>query len=274
MRVPMKQSIRHYPLNPKQIHILKLIYKFRFVTAPLLAEYKGLKSRKAMYTALERLLKQEYLGKRTDSNSLFQNKGGRYFLTSQARKLLRTDYGVPEKNLETLSKNKSVSEGFVDKQVDVLRLFLNLGRIYPDIFDMFTKTELAIHDYFPKPTPNLYLNRFQPTQDNKHNEYLLDLLLYDPLFLLKKRVDTYIEHYDSDEWEDEAKTKYPGILLVCPDSSIEFKIQNYVKKVLEDRGMDDEMFFYTTTLRALGGAEEQVWSNVFEPEKLISLNVR
>ena len=27
---------RHYQLNSKQIHILKLTYKFRFITAPLI----------------------------------------------------------------------------------------------------------------------------------------------------------------------------------------------------------------------------------------------
>ncbi len=62
------KPINHYPLNTKQLHILKLTYKFRFITAPLMARYLGLKSRHSMYEALERLVDRKYLGKRVDGN--------------------------------------------------------------------------------------------------------------------------------------------------------------------------------------------------------------
>ena len=266
----MNQSKKHYPLNAKQIHILKLTYKFRFITAPLLTSYKDLKSRTAMHATLKNLIDRGLLAKRFDRNTLFQNKGGRYYLTSKAMRILRDDFGISEKNLNTIFKNKSVSEKFVDQQVEVFRLYLNLRRIYPNTFDMFTRTEIASHDYFLRPTPDLYLNRLKPSK-GQHNEYLLDEFLDTPLYLIKKRVDAFIDHYDSGEWEAGANTEYPTILLVCSDSSIESKIQNYTKKNLEDRGMDDEMIFLTTTLKALNSVEQRIWSNVFQPEELIPL---
>lgn len=267
----MTKPITHHKLNAKQLYILKQIYKFRFTTAPLLAKYKGLKSRHSMYMTLEKLKDQDYLAKRIDVNDVFRNKGGRYYLTLKTLKLLRDEHGFNKRVLLTMRNNSSVTEKFIDSQIDIFKVSLALRNSYPNTFDLFTKTELGDYDYFPSPPPDLYINRLN-RKEGIENEYLLDVIGDNQLFVTIKRIKQYIEHYESGDWEATTKSEYPTVLLICPSGKIEQRIQEEISKILTNMGMDDEIFFYTTTLKAVLNSNvnnRKVWSDVFEPEKLI-----
>lgn len=269
----MKESTKPYTLNAKQIYILKLIYKFRFVTVSLLSRYKGLKRGDSVSEALEILLKRDYIGKRYDKSYKLLGKGAAYYLESDGRKLLGKEYNFNKKALHTMYSNNTIGEDFVDKQIDILRVCLALRNSYPNTFDLFTKTELKDYDYFPDPPPDLYVNRLVH-EDEAENGYLLDVLSDTQKFVLVKRINVYIEHYESGDWEQATESEYPTILLVCTDGRAEWRLQQEITKILQDRGMDDEIFFYTTTKKALLDSSidsKAVWSDVFEPEKLLEL---
>lgn len=270
----MKESTKHYTLNAKQIYLLKLIYKFRFVTGSLLSRYKGLKRGDSVNEALQILLKRDYIGKRYDKSYKLLGKGAAYYLAPEGFKLLGNEHGFNKKVLKTMYKNNTVREKFVDDQVDILRVSLALHSSYPNTFDLFTKTELGDYDYFPSPAPDLYLNRLVHKAEAE-NSYLLEVLSDTQMFVLMKRIKVYIEHYESGDWEKATKSEYPTILLVCADGRAEWRMQREITKNLKDRGMDDEIFFYTTTKKALLGSStdsKAVWSDVFEPESLLSLD--
>ena len=269
----MKESTKPYTLNAKQIYLLKLIYKFRFVTVSLLSRYKGLKRCDSVSEALEILLKRDYIGKRYDKSYKLLGKGAAYYLASDGRKLLGKEYNFNKNALHTMYSNNTVREDFVDKQIDILRLSLALRNSYPNTFDLFTKTELGDYDYFPSPPPDLYINRLKRA-DEAENEYLLEVLGNNQLFVYIKRIKQYIEHYESGDWEASTKSEYPTVLLICPSVKVEQRIQEEINKILTNMGMDDEIFFYTTTLKAVLNSNvnnRKVWSDVFEPEKLLSL---
>ena len=265
----MEKPSKHNTLNAKQLHLLKLAYKFRFITAPLMADYKGLKSRHAMYMTLERLAKQKYLGKRTDSNSNFQNKGIRYYLTPDGLKVLKDKYGFSNSAIFALYKNNIVSENFIEQYSDTLRVYLRLRASYPEVFHMFTKTELLDYDNFPEQLPNLYLNRIQSSELTT-SEYMAYILPPTQLFILKKFLNMLLEHFDSGDWEED----YPTIVLVCPDSGTEERVQKHIASTLDSAGIDD-LLIYTTSLKALLNSDKQnltIWSSVYEPGKLLSLS--
>ena len=270
----MGKPYSHYNLNYKQLYILKLVYKFRFVTAPLLARYLGLKSRHAVYESLELLVNQDYLEKRVDTNEAFQNKGARYYLAPKARRLLHNEHNFNQQTLHIMRSNNKLTEGFLDSTIDVLRVLIAIRESHPDTFDIFTQYELADFDYFPSPPPALYLNRFKH-QEGEENEYLLEIFGDTQLFVIMKRIKIYIEHFDDGDWEQATDNEYPTVLLVCNNGRIEKRLQEAVAKELKGRGMDDEMFFYTTTIKALLGSDvdtREVWSDVLEPDKLLSLS--
>ena len=265
-------DVKDYRLNAKQIHILKLVYKFRFMTAPLLASYRNDSNSTVTNTALKKLVAKGYLERNYGKSYKFQFKAASYYLMPKAMNLLKTEHDFDPKSLHTMYKNNNLSPGYVDRYLDALRIFLVIRQTYPGTFHMFTKTELVKYSYFPEKKPDLCLTRIKPS-DKQPNEYLLEILGNDPLFVLKKRINDYIEHFDSGDWEAETENNYPAILLVCSDGKTETKLQEHLNKVFDNTGIDD-LAVLTTTLKALldsKSRETAVWSDAVEPEELLSL---
>ena len=78
-----------------------------------------------------------------------------------------------------------------------------------------------------------------------------------------------MNHHEASKWE----SGYPRILLVCDNTGLEQEIQRYIARTLDRKGIIG-LDYYTTTLRALlasNSRSKAIWSNVLEPEKLISL---
>jgi len=265
-------DVKDYRLNAKQVHILKLVYKFRFMTAPLLASYRNDSNSTVTNTALKKLVAKGYLDRNYSKSYKFQFKAASYYLLPKAMNLLKTEHDFDPKSLHTMYNNRGLSLGYIDRHLDALRIFLAIRQTYPGAFHMFSKTELAKYDYFSDKKPDLYLNRIKPS-DKEPNEYLLEILGNDPLFVLKKRMNDYIEHFDSGDWEAQTENSYPAILLVCSDGKTETKLQEHLSTVFDNTGIDD-LTVLTTTLKALQNSDSQnkaVWSNVQESETLDSL---
>lgn len=216
-----------------------------------------------MYMTLERLTQQDYLLKRTDKNIAFQNKGARYGLAPKTFKLLRDEHGFDEQALHPMYNNKTVSEVFIDHIIDTLKIYLYLRTVYPDSFEMFTRTELARFEDFPTPTPDMYLRSADSTK-----EYFVELFHDFPPKNARKRLDDLIEHYDQEGWSEYA---YPTLLFVLADARTEGYFATYAKKRLDDSGMEDEITILTSTKKPLDGSERSIWTNVAEPKVLLNL---
>ncbi|GAC1391295.1 MAG: hypothetical protein NVSMB46_03250 [Candidatus Saccharimonadales bacterium] len=263
---------RHNSLNTKQIHILKMLYKFRFLTAPLLTHYKSLKSRHAMYRSLEILADQGYIGRRIEHNSNFQNKGIRYYLTPKGLSFAKEKFPISPHVRHAMYKNNSVSEDFIDRTIAIVRVYLAIRDCSTNTFHIFTKNELADFNYFPDPPLDLWLKRITAT-DKLPNDYLLEFVSDTPLFIIKKRIDALIEHFDSGLWEAETNTNYPAYLFVCNDGKIEQRLQDHFNKVFDSTGIVN-LCVFTTTTKALFSSDKNttaIWTNVTQPSSLKSL---
>jgi hypothetical protein len=254
---------RRNKLNAKQIQLLKLLYKFRFVTADLVARHKGI-SRAAVNYSLAVLVAQDYVGKRYDKNYRLSGKGAVYYLALDGLHLLKQNLNLSENVFHAMRKNNTVGDDFVDGYITIMRVYLALRSTYPDTFNIFTTSELGVFDYFPKPKPSLYLSHRTPTK-TKQNDFMLDVIEDNRPFVIKKRLQVYSDHFDSGDWGQEP---YPKVLLVCFNAWIESKAQKYIESLLEDFDV------YTTSKKALLFSDKdnnQIWSDAFEPEKLFSL---
>ena len=269
--IAMTKPAKRYPLNSKQLHLLKLIYKFRFINSSLLASYLGI-TNVTCFRRLKVLLDQDYIASYYDQSYKLLGKGAVYYLTIKSINLFKDDPDFNNQVLHAMRKNNIVSEPFIDHNITVMKACLALRQQYPGIFHIFTKSELGDYTFFPNPRPDLYLNRIKPS-DTTANEYIFEVFLNETLFVIKKRVLAYIEHFESGEWEAEAESDYPTLLFAFPDSRAEANIQAHIAKILDSMGID-ELNIYTTTNKALINPNNNVkviWSNATEPEKLVSL---
>ena len=245
---------RHKKLNDKQIHILKLLFKFRFLTAPLLARYKDL-TKDSVNKSLKVLLEQEYIGRKYNKNYKLLGKAAEYFLAPKALRLLRDEHGLDPVMLHSMYKNKSVSEAFINQSLAICELYLRLNTAYPVMFDIYTKTELASLDYVPSPAPSLLLER-KHSSSKDTNTYFLDIFDNIPFFVIKKRLQLYVDHLDSGDWEQPG---YPTLLLVVETSAQEYKVLKEAERLLN---AGDELDIMTTTKKSLLApiGESGVWS--------------
>lgn len=265
----MPKAVKDYQLNPKQIQLLKLTYKFRYMNGPLLARFRNT-SRSVTNSALKTLYEKQYLGRHYDKSYKLQGKGASYFLAARGLRYLRGKPGLNEDVLRAMYKNRSLSRKFISHNLEVAEAYLCLRNGYPETFHMFTKSEQHTFNYFPNPRPDLYLNRIKSSESG-HNEYMLDIFTEAPLFIIKKRAAAYMEHYDSGDWEGGSDADYPAVLMVVKDSVVEKQLQTHLASRLDSQGLDGELIIYTTTIKGLLSQEPTIWSDVMEPQELLSL---
>lgn len=232
-----------YTLNEKQLRLLGLLYKFRFITAPLFTEYLGLKSN-SVTRNLKILLKQEYIGWKYDKSYKLDRKPALYFLDKNGIALLKTMPDYDHSVLHSYYKNRALSEETQQHYLDTFTAYNSLHAIYSDSYYMFTKSELASFDDLPEHKPDLYLRKADSSQ-----EYFITLAHDVQPFIIRKRLAEYIEHSEDEGWPS---GKYPALLYVFKSSSHESQFLDYATKVLDSAGIEnDELPIAVTTIKAL-----------------------
>lgn len=239
-------------LTKSQLDLLKLLYKFRFATATLLATHRQ-KNPVTIYGTLQLLLKSQYIAKNYAPSYKLAGRGAEYYLTNAGIRYLRDNEDLNESVLHALYKNKSLGQPFIQKCLLIYQIYVRLIRQYGSNMKIYTRAEMQGIDGFPEQLPDMYI-----TTDT--NSYFLDIFTENLFYLVKKRLDTLLKHYESDDWTED---KYPTILLVFPDSRIEAKAQVYIEKIKDDAYIEDgDLTFLTTTHKALlDSNNKEVWSS-------------
>ena len=258
----MAKEKTYYNLNAKQQHILTLLYKFRYTTIPLLTQYKNLKSNSLQRT-LDILLKKEYIGRKFEPLFKIDRKPAIYFLRAKGIALLSGDSRFNSSVLHSFYKNKSLSQAFMQHSIDTLAIFNALKQDYGDIYQIFTRQELAAFDDLPETKPDLYLRG--------GHEYFVTLAHDVQPYLIRKRLAEYIEHSEEEGWSGGV---YPALLFVFADSNNEVRFLDFAKSALESAGIDaDELTIATTTIKALTMPlrESKIWTYIGEDSAPIAL---
>lgn len=247
-------------LNSNQTHLLLLLYKFRYITADLIAKHRGV-LKWSVNSALRILLEKKLISRRYDKSYNLKGKSASYFLARDGIKVLQANPQLNRAGLQVRHKDKLLSDGFIDHHLNVFQSYLQIRSLYPEKFQIYTKYELPTDDRYIDPKSDLYL---KPKASNStHTAYFLDIFDTSPFFVIKQRIQAYIEHYDSGKW---GKTTYPTVLIVCPSAGIEKRILDYLAPRLED------VSFLVTTLNALLKNDvTAIWSNPDDLKELLSL---
>lgn len=219
-------------LNDKQLHILKLAYKFRYLTTNNLARRLNITHNSA-YSALSILNDTGYLGKIYDKSYRLAGKSARYYLTLDAvRFLSNKEHRLSKQVLATRRREVEKSTEFIDTQVGIFKLYLDIKDATTDNLVILTATEISTLKGFIRPYPGLYVqNRTTGRQ------YFVDLTDGQHLFLAKKRIRKYIDHYESDKWEGK---NYPEVVIIRSRESERKQLDWYIKQQLEDKYLDED----------------------------------
>lgn len=247
------QPTHRKALNPHQLNVLYALYRFRFGTANLLAQYQGKVTRQYMNVRLRILCEQGYIGRRYDGSYRLSGKPASYNLLPKGIAVLkqRPDMFKPTM-LRNIRKDAGASDRFASHCINVLEVYCQLNEQYGDGFKFFTRSYLGGFDSFPQELPDGYI-LLDKTEGEPLSHYMLEC--FDgtlPDFAMRKRIEQYVDHADSGEWT--ATPKYPGILLVCHAPELEKKARKWALKEL-DKGWGNDLKFTMTTMSGLPGLD-------------------
>jgi len=263
------KPIARKQLNELQTELLQILYKFRFGNASLISRYQG-QSVRNINVRLKNLSEQEYIDRFYSNNDRINRRQATYFLLPNAVRLLQKDPELDFKGLHLNYSSRTASPTFVSHWLRMFRIYLKFDELYGSKnLDFYTNSELAEETKFPKVRPDAFLSF-----DGKHSDIpdsMFDLLESNKAAdYNRQKTLRYIYHYETtSDWGSD----YPRILLVCDNAGLERDIQQTIARTMNFRG-NTKPQYYTTTLKALYGArntKDPIWSNVLEPEMLLSL---
>lgn len=261
--VTTKEPKFRKPLNDKQLDILKLLYKFRFVNTDLVTNYENQKHRRVVQERLKILLDQEYIGRHYNNSYKLVGRPAVYYLRTKGIKILERQQDVNPDTLKRCYKDKYASERFINHSLNVLRVCCRLrsqncnqsndlvGAESDGDMDIkcFTKADLASYGYFPEPLPDIYVKYTKHSQSdvNGLKHYFVDVLEGNvPFFVHQKRIDDFISYDELGDWKV-TKTKLPIVLLVCDTPRLKARIGEYVEQA-QDRALFSNTEFRTQVL--------------------------
>ena len=253
----VKQPQYRKQLSKNQIELLALICKFRFVTVPLLSEWRN-KDKSTIYEKLLVLTEQGYLHKTYDKSWKLLGKPAVYSLAAKGIKALRdnTDW-FPEAVYKNQYKNRSASLQLVDHSLDLFKLCLQLKKHYGETIQYFSKAEITKFEQFIRPLPDLYLAK---KKDDETRRYHLEVIEAGTFtWMIRKRINAHQDWFDENNDEDWGfEDNYPTLLLLCDNKSTEKRIH----RLTDDSMMDFET--WTATRERFESGKKKVWIHYWD----------
>jgi DNA-binding MarR family transcriptional regulator len=233
-------AINHYTLTQKQLIILKLLYRFRFISSDLLSKSTGI-NQNTINKRLTLLMEQGYIGRNYDPEYHLLRKPASYYLLPPGIKKLKelpgTKYDATM--LRTIRKDESAGEQFIGHRLNVFSVYCTLKARYGDDMQFFTKSQLAALDHFPKPLPDAYI---QVGNDSNRIHFFLDILHeVQPFFLSTRKIIQYQEYARKGRWST-TQTKLPKILLICDSPAHEKRLTKHMRRVIASSKGRDAIF--------------------------------
>ncbi len=248
-------------LTKQQQRILMLLFKFRFVTAPSLAQVLNI-HRVSLYEVLEHLVRQDLVVKVYEESWRIDRRPAYYYLSKSGVSAVRGLLDVKEPVVHALYKNGTATDQFIKLCIEVLACYTPIKQNIPSGSDLFTKTEINRFKQFPKNRPDLYVR----TPDGR--EAMIVFVQGSQPYVIKKRLDEIITHNEDEGWDG----SYPRIAFVLKDESSKNSFLYKTKRLLDNMGFDEtELTVLASTIKAVAGGQNDIWSNALFPKKLSPL---
>lgn len=254
----------------KQLELLLLLYKFRFITVELACKVLNVRSANSLRDRLTKLVGQGYIGRRYDASYRIKSRHAEYFLLSKGVAALKQQPVCNEAVLHNMYKDKTASNTFVQQKLAIMEAYC---RLQSAGVKFLTQSQLADLNGFPKPLPDGFMS-FKGKQGSVY--FFLEVLREaEPFFVtLHRRAKRFIEYSESGDWQIAQKGRpFPVVLLVCETPSLQKRISKKLSKLVEAT-WSEELKFYSCVATALtsGQSNDGVWLEVGgESSNLLSL---
>jgi len=214
----MNSVKRNNKLSEKQVGILITIYRFRFITIPLLAKLNAV-SNQSMAGSIKVLEEAGLVNKRYGSTYKLQGKAARYFLSPKAIKLFQDNEDINQHSLNLFYKTKLLSEDAVDSHIQTLQTYLEYKAKLNNNYTLKSKYELYKHEDQPDPPSDIYVR----SNIKQQSDIFIEIHNNQQTFVIQKRL-TYLAEFIEENYED----NQPKVILITnkKDKKLERIIEN------------------------------------------------
>lgn len=253
-------------LTKKQLALLKLVYRFRFVTSKHVAAYFKQTQLRTSQLQLNDLNARGYLIKRHESSYRIQGRSAEYFLTPKAIPILRNLLTRPsERELKQTYARPIASRHFINRSLDLFDIYLSLNRLYNDKLNFVTKPQLnvEVYDYLPSPLPDVFFTLGAKTKSKRNFflEYFDDNV---SIGIHGRKINGYMEYEESGEWDDTG-LEFPTVVIICQSETMFRRAGKRVRYINREAYSDMQFRLITLDkLKKLSSIKEQVWFDPIE----------
>ncbi len=244
-------------LNPNQLEVLRILFRYRFASRDLIAQYFN---KKDVYRQLLVLEDRGLVGRRYEPSYKLAGKPAAYYLKPEGlRELQQSDNGI-EANIKNIYRATQVSEEFINHCISLFAISLRLTRLDQKT-KFFTKIELQKDDYtyFPSPLPDAYIRI-------NDNHYFLNYIdSSKPFFAAVRWLKSLEEYYENGAWDDTG-TQFPVVLCVVDTESIQKRLLKFTGK-----NADDIKIYTALKGDVLNSSDGRVWHGIDEPDDVYTL---
>lgn len=220
-------------LKDRQLEILMLLYRFRFLNRIQIQQLLNHKNHTLVIHWLNELKEQKYIV------SFFKKELGNiptvYCLGTKARKVLIGKDGIKDKLLKRVYQEKKSSQAFKNHCMTVADIYLSLIKLTQTNnakLTFYTTVDLADIKYLPLPHPDSF---FSIKQKEMIKRYFLDIFntgvsnkwIY-------KRIKQYFKYYDENYWQDHNQNPFPEIIFVYYDLKTKKEMERIIRRNLEE----------------------------------------
>ncbi len=239
--------MKNTQLTTKQIEILLLLYKFRFLHTYQFQTLLNHKKSNRIKIWLKDLTEKDYLRKDYTQQTIHK-KPAIYSLTIKSRELLKKRKDCNLSALNTIYREKHRSTQFINHCMLIADIQLMLRSKFQEPENLFfaTKNNISDYDYFPSVLPDAYIVLKKPRNTQRFLVDVIDDNL--PRFAIRGKIQRFIDYYNSDLWEDNTNTQFPSIIIISPTDENKKYIKRYITKTLDGQS---EINFQVTTMEEL-----------------------
>ncbi len=248
--------------TPKQLNILLLLYRFRFLNRIQIQKLLNHKTPRRINTWLKDLTERNIVGRKYSTKLLANTKPAIYHLATKSRTILLTQPDINEKLLKRVYREKTRSDKLINHCLLVADIYFLLNKqsqINKTKLHFYTKTDLVTHYYLPYKRPDAYI-AIDSRQQTKR--YFLEIIDEGtPRFMIRSKINQYTEYFLTNTWQDRTDHPNPTMLFVCPDELIKVFLNKYILQMQEEEPEID-LEFYLTTKDQITSNQVDLWEKV------------
>jgi len=251
-------------ITNKQLEILLLIKKFRFLNRIQIQSLLNHKDYRRINQWLKDLNQKEYLNRIYSTDFNEKSKPAIYYAGINAIRIYKS-LGDDNSQLKKLYRDNVRSQSFIDEQIFIADIFIDLlsknseGGIHYEFATAADVTSNSIYKFMEDLSPQLI---FTKTQKTEFRQYILVLLdAAQPKYMIKKKIKNYIEFFFTNDWEENTKQPFPTILFACQTKNLMISAKRTMKRLLDDYQDPEELEIWFATYEELrkNGITAEIW---------------